>query len=361
MASIWQRAGNRERSQKTEVRSEDAFTQIQPHIEGTERIMELMQLEMFIAMVEEGTFHKAAERVFRTQPALSMSLRKLEQEIGAPLFDRTNRNAYVLTDSGEVLYDHAKRLLNLRDETLTALQQLHNLQSGRIRIGANESTSLYLLPRLILAFRERNPKIKIEVYRQVSARLPYELRQRNLDFAILSFAPDDSDLETTLLMRDELALVVSPTHRLAGQPRTHIRELGSESFIAHNVHSPSREKVIDAFRRFQTPLNITTEIATIETIKKFVMMNLGVAFVPRMCVQEEVARGELVVVPVQGFRHERTLWIVRRRTDAHSHAAQAFLEVISSLAEDLLRDTTVAQKSLDGSAAEIKSAPESVN
>jgi DNA-binding transcriptional LysR family regulator len=325
--------------------------------------MELMQLEMFVAMVEEGNFHKAAERVFRTQPALSMSLRKLEQEIGAPLFDRTNRNAYVLTDSGDVLYDYAKRLLNLRDETLTALLQLHSLQSGRIRIGANESTSLYLLPRLILTFREQNPKIKIEVFRQVSARLPYELRQRNLDFAILSFLPDDSDLEGTLIMRDELALVVSPQHRLAASSRVHIRELGAESFIAHNVHSPSREKVIDVFRRFQTPLNITTEIATIETIKKFVAMNLGVAFVPRMCVQEEATRGELIVVPVEGFRHERTLWVVRRRTDAHSHAAQAFLAVINSLSESLLRDPAAGEKetALGTDAAEGETAGDVVN
>ena len=98
------------------------------------------------------------------------------------------------------------------------------------------------------------------------------------------------------------------------------------------------------FRRFQTPLNITTEIATIETIKKFVAMNLGVAFVPRMCVQEEATRGELIVVPVEGFRHERTLWVVRRRTDAHSHAAQAFLAVINSLSESLLRDPAAGEK-----------------
>src|SRR5215210_2887355 len=124
--------------------------------------MELIQLEMFVAMVEEGSSHKAAERVFRTQPAVSMSLRKLEQEIGAQLFDRSNRNNYALTDTGEVLYEYAKRLLNLREEAATALEQLHSLQSGRIRIGANESTSLYLLPKLILAFREQYPKIKIE-------------------------------------------------------------------------------------------------------------------------------------------------------------------------------------------------------
>ena len=93
--------------------------------------------------------------------------------------------------------------------------------------------------------------------------------------------------------------------------------------------------MIEAFRRFQTPLNITIEIATIETVKKFVGMNLGIGFVPLMCVQEEVARGELVVVPVEGFSFERSLWVVRRRTDAHSHAAQAFLQVLGSHSEKL--------------------------
>jgi DNA-binding transcriptional LysR family regulator len=317
--------------------------------------MELIQLEMFVAMVEEGSSHKAAERVFRTQPAVSMALRKLEQEIGAPLFDRSNRNNYSLTDTGEVLYEYAKRLLNLRAEAATALEQLHSLQSGRIRIGANESTSLYLLPKFILAFREKYPKIKIEVFRQLSARLPYDLRQRNLDFAILSFSPDESDLEATPIMRDELVLIASREHELMGRERVHIRELGAETFIAHNVRSPSRDKVIETFRRFQTPLNITIEIATIETIKKFVAMNLGLAFVPLMCVQEELERGEIAVVPVEGFRHERTLWVVRRRTDAHSHAAQAFLQVINSVVEKPLRRQAVSSDDSE------KSLPDTIN
>ena len=303
--------------------------------------MDLMQLEMFVAMVEEKSFHKAAERVLRTQPAVSIALRKLEQEIGAPLFDRSNRVSYNLTDTGDVLYAYAKRILNLRDEAKLALQELHSIQSGRVRIGANESTTLYVLPKLIVAFREQYPNVKIEVYRHVSTRLPLELRERNLDFAILSFPPEDKELEAFPIMSDQLVLIMSPEHRLASRDRVSIKELGGESFIAHNVRSPSREKVIEAFRRFQTPLNIGIEIATIETIKRFVSMKLGLAFVPLMCVQEEVSRGELAVVPVDGFRHERQLWVVRRRTDAHSHAAEAFMTVINSLSAEMLRTSSV--------------------
>jgi len=292
----------------------------------------LMQLEMFAAIVEEGGVHKAARKVLRTQPAVSIALRKLEQEIGAPLFDRSNRNDYVLTDTGEVLYGYARRLLDLRDEATLAIKELHNLQNGRIRIGANESTCLYVLPALIQAFREKYPKIKIEVFRQVSSKLLRELKERNLDFVTLSFLPEEKDLEAIPIMRDELILIVSPTHRLAARQRVHIRELGTESFIAHNVRSRSREKVLEAFERFQTPCNITIEIGTIETIKKFVAMNLGAGFVPRMCVREELARGELVSVPVDGFRYQRALWLVRRNTDAHHHAAQAFMNLVRETA-----------------------------
>ena len=309
--------------------------------------MELMQLEMFVAMVEEGSFHKAAERVFRTQPALSMAIRKLEEEIGGPVFDRSNRTQYVLTDTGEALYDYARRLLSLRDEALTSLKELQSLQAGRIRIGANESTSLYLLPKLILAFREQCPNIKIEVFRQVSKKLPLELRQRNLDIALLSFKPDDRELEATPLMQDTLALIASPAHRLSSETSVRIGDLGVESFVAHNVHSPSREKVIGTFRDRGTPLNITIEIATIETIKKFVAMNLGLAFVPLMCVQEEVTRKELVVIPVEDFHHERSLWLVRRRGDGQSHAARAFIELASTLGNVLSTNCSADEKAVE--------------
>ena len=294
--------------------------------------VDLMQLEMFVATVEEGSVHKAARRVYRTQPAVSIALRKLEQQVGAALFDRSNRTGYLLTDTGEILFGYARRLLNLRDEALLAIQDLHNIQSGRLRIGANESASLHLLPGLVRDFRDKYPKIKIEIIRQVSKSLLRELRDKNLDFAVFSFLPEGDDIEGTPIATDELVLVVSPRHRLAGAKTVHIRELGEERFIAHNVRSVSREKVIDAFRRHDTPLNITIEIATIEAIKKFVARDLGISFVPLMCIREELAAGDLCRLDVEGIRHERNLWLVRRATETQHHAASAFLELIRSMA-----------------------------
>src|SRR5690349_5827596 len=143
--------------------------------------MDLTQLEMFVATAEAGGVQRAAERVYRTQPAVSMALRKLEQEIGAPLFDRSNRGAYILTASGESLFAFAKRLLSLRDEAVTHLRELHSLERGRVRIGANESAGSYLLPRLIQAFRARHPSIRVDVIRQNTSQLIHDLRQNIVD------------------------------------------------------------------------------------------------------------------------------------------------------------------------------------
>ena len=117
-------------------------------------------------------------------------------------------------------------------------------------------------------------------------------------------------------------------HPLAKKGKVNLRELGSESFIAHTVTSQSRQKVVEAFRSSETPLRIVMEVAMIETIKELVAMKLGLAFVPEMSVQDEIQRGELVRVAVEGFQYERTLYLARRRSQAHSHAAREFAETV---------------------------------
>jgi len=293
--------------------------------------MDLTQLEMLVATVEAGGVQKAAGRVFRTQPAVSMALRKLEQEIGAPLFDRSNRGAYSLTATGAVLYESAKKLLRLREETLAEVRGLHRLESGRLRIGANESASNYLLPDLIQRFHRKFPKVKIETVRQTSNRLVEDLKENAVDLGFISYAPEDPQIVALPVRSDELVLVVNPEHALTKCASIHIRDLGKEQFIAHNVRSTSRDKVVEVFQRGGVALNIRMEVSSIETIKKLVGMNLGIAFLPRMCVEDELKRGEIVRVPVDDFSYSRTLWLARRRTGAHSHASDEFTKTVTGM------------------------------
>ena len=289
--------------------------------------MEMAQLEYFTKVVQEKGFSKAASSVFRTQPAVSIAIRRLEQEMGTPLLERSQK-VPVLTEAGQIVYDYAQRILGLRNEVSQAIQDLQNLKTGRVRVGANESTSLYFLPELILTFRERFPNIKVEIFRQVSSRLPRELLDRKIDFGLMAFEPVDRELEAFPVLKDELVLIMSPKHPLADRSAVRVKELGNESFVAHNVNSGSRVKVIETFARQHTPLNISLELATIETIKRFVEKRVGVAFVPRMCVREELARGVLVSVPVRGLTHNRTLWAAHRRGTHFSPAAAAFLDLL---------------------------------
>ena len=289
--------------------------------------MEMTQLEFFLQVIAEGSFSKAADAVGRTQPAVSIAVRRLEEEVGAQLFDRSQKTP-TLTEAGAVIQDYARRILALRDQARGAVSELRTLRRGLVRVGANESTSLYLLPQIILAFRERHPEVKVEIYRHVSEHLPREVLARNVDFAVLAFEPVDRDLESFCVLRDELALILHPTHPLASRDEVTIEELGGEPFLAHNVRTGSRNKVVETFAEHHTPLNITLELATVETIKRFVQLNVGLAFVPRMCVREELERRTLASVPVRGLSYTRTLWVAHGRNATHSHAAAAFLAVL---------------------------------
>lgn len=294
--------------------------------------MEITQLEFFLKIVEEGSFSKAAERAFRTQPAVSVAIRRLEAEIGAQLFDRSQKTP-TLTEVGQVFHEYARRIIGLRDQARGVVADMRELRSGRVRVGANESTSLYLLPDIILAFRARFPQVKVEIYRHPSELLPREVLDRNVDFALTANEPVDSDLEAFPVLKDELTLIMSPGHPLAKRDSVNVKELGKESFLAHNVKTASRLKVIEAFAKHRTPLNITLELATVETIKRFVQKEVGIAFVPRMCVSEELERGTLTSVPVRGLSYTRTLWVLHRRGAHASHAAAAFLEVLREHAQ----------------------------
>ena len=295
--------------------------------------MELFALETFLAVAQERSFSRAATRLRRTQPAVSQTVAKLEAELGETLLDRSARDGS-LTDAGEVLKEYALKLLNLRTEATDALGALRSLHRGRLMLAANEYTRLALLP-VLDRFCRAHPRIKVAVQRSLASRIPDEVLAHSVELGIISFRPEDPSLRSIVVYRDELALVVNPRHLLAKGGTVSIRQLGEEHFVAHNVPSPQRAKVLEAFQRYKTPLRIDVELPSLEAVRRFVEQGNGIALVPALTVERELHGGALVRVAVKELQMERKLRLVHRREAALSHAALSFLEAMRRYAESV--------------------------
>lgn len=294
--------------------------------------MELYPLKVFLTVANEKSFSRAAEKLLRTQPAVSLAVQKLESDLEERLMDRSGKDL-ILTDAGRIVLEYARRFENLEGELENALAELRDNSAGRLIVGANESTALYLLQH-IQEYRRRYAKVKVQVRRTLSSKVPGQLIDGDLELGLISYDPEDERLVSMVIFTDHLAFVVSPRHRFAGRDEISISELGMETFIAHNVLSPYRAHVLREFQRHKVPLNMDVEMPTVETIRKLVQRNEGVAFLPRMCVQQEVTQGSLMEVKVPELQIERKIRLVYPARRALSHAARAFLELVKDGSEE---------------------------
>ncbi|HYW74381.1 MAG TPA: LysR family transcriptional regulator [Pyrinomonadaceae bacterium] len=293
--------------------------------------MEFQQLEMFTAVVEEGSVSRAAERVFRTAPAVSIAITKLEEEFGSVLFDRSDRQQPELTPSGRVLYSYARRILELRQEATRAIKDGAQRRQGKLRIGTHESTSLYLLPSLLRPFQEAHPEIKTEIVCGTTERLLRALSHGAIDVALVGEATEDAALDRELIFRDRLVFIVNPAHRLCGVNGLTVAALETEVLLVQSTRSKLRQRLAQAFADAAVPLNLGVENIAIEAMKRMVSENLGVGFVPRMCVEEELRQGKLTELSITGVRDDWDLWLVRRKDQNQSAPTQKFLAVAGGL------------------------------
>ncbi|HTQ96188.1 MAG TPA: LysR substrate-binding domain-containing protein [Candidatus Acidoferrum sp.] len=288
--------------------------------------MDLAELQVFLTVAKEGSFSRAAERLYRTQPAVSLAIRKLEDSLGQPLFVRGARPVR-LTDAGVLLREYAERLLNLREEVKKGLMELEGLKRGELALGVNESSIHALLPALG-KFREAHPGVQVRLHRMFSRDIPHEVVNYRLDLGAVSFIPRDAQLQATEILKDELTFVVPPKHPLAKRKEVDVEELGKEMFIAHIVESPFRRRVIELFAKHRTPLNMPLEMPTIESIKRIVQMGMGVAIVPRMCVNWEIDNGWLKELKIRQLNMPRHLYMIARRGARLPHAAAEFMRLL---------------------------------
>ncbi len=294
--------------------------------------MDLAELRVFLSVAGERSFSRAATRLYRTQPAVSQTVRRLENDLGERLFDRSSKDAK-LTEAGRVLEEYAQRLVRLAEETESAVRELRDLRRGRVLVGANEAGEHARLP-IIERVQGGCPSVQVDVRRLATRQIPAEVLDGSLDFGVLTFDPRDRSLHAVRIGTDELVLLVPPGHRLAQRRQVTMADLTRQRMIAHNDPSPARERVLRSFEQRHLPLDIQISLPSLDAIKRAVERGMGVAILPRRCAIAEIATGRLMAVRVAHLRWPRQLRLVFRAAGDRSRAAAAFLKATREWQEE---------------------------
>ena len=291
--------------------------------------MDLLQLEHFLAVAEEGTFTRAAERVSRTQPAISQSIKKLEDELGMPLFTR-DLHEVSLTEAGKALIDYARKMVRARDEALRMLGSLKHLSAGTLNIAAHESAAVYLLPAALRHYLRRFPDIKVGIYRSRLADIPRQVVDREMHVGFVKETPPFKELTCVPVHADEMVLVASPGHPLTRRTNVTIKDLEGEPFILHRLCSTTEQKILRLFAEHNTRCRIVAEVRSFENIKQLVEEDVGLAIVPNVTVKQELAAGTMVRVALPELSIPRQTFMIYRETGQHSDAARELIDVVRS-------------------------------
>jgi DNA-binding transcriptional LysR family regulator len=291
--------------------------------------MELMQLRMLLAARNGKSLQKAGQAVSRTPQAVGMAIDKLETELGVSLFHAPNGEGLQLTAAGVVLADYARRSLALLDEAIAAVEDIRTARSGCLRIGSNQSIGEHVLPQITDIFRRKHPGVRLKVTIDYSDSILASLARNEFDIALVANAARAKDLHSALLMVDRVVAVMNPSHPLAQKAQLAIGDLARESLIMLDEASELHERIVQTFRRFQTPMIPSVTTGTLESIKRMVVQDIGVGIVPRLCVGQEAARGGLAVRTIVEFPEDRELWMVCPRL--RSPASRALASIVEAM------------------------------
>ncbi|MDX2216125.1 MAG: LysR family transcriptional regulator [Oculatellaceae cyanobacterium bins.114] len=293
----------------------------------------LDQLRILKAIAAEGSFKRAADSLYVSQPAVSLQVQNLERQLDVPLFDRGGRRAQ-LTEAGHLLLSYGDRILTLCEETCRAIEDLQNLQGGTLIIGASQTTGTYLLPRMIGLFRQHYPDVAVQLHVHSTRRTAWSVANGQIDLAIIGgeIPPELQDsLEIIPYAEDELALILPVLHSLARITTVQKDDLYKLQFIALDSQSTIRKVIDQVLTRcgIETRrLKIEMELNSIEAIKNAVQAGLGAAFVSISAIEKELQMGVLHRAKIDGVVVNRMLSVIINPNRYRSKAASAFMEEI---------------------------------
>lgn len=287
----------------------------------------LKPLRAFCQTVRLGTVSRAAEALFISQPAVTLQLQALEREFGVVLLERAGRRV-VPSREGQLLYELAQPLVDSLDRLPERFRAMRSgLEAGELKIAANSTTILYLLPKIVERFREHHPDVRLSLHNAITADGTDLLRSDAADLLVGSLLDVPSDLSYQAVYRFEQMLILPPDHPLAGE-----EPLGLAAIGAHPLIMPPRRvvtwRLVDrVFEQQRVPYTVGLEVGGWEVIKQYVAMGMGIAVVPALCLDAEDSR-RLAVRPAGHLFPARTYGVAVRRGRPLSAQARAFIELI---------------------------------
>lgn len=286
--------------------------------------MDFDQLNTFLEVAKLGSFSRAAEKVLRSQPAVSAQIRQLEQEYGHKLFDRSNKSVR-LTPAGEVVLDYVRQMLTLRNTSMQATLDGNGIPTGTLSIGANEGTFLYVLPKVFAEYHRRFPRVKISVYRSFTHKVSEKVEEGAIDLGVVTMPVKSSSLLAIPVFRNRILLMVGARSPLFNRHSVTLQELAQQPLIMPKTGS-IRKLMEKNLRPYREHLNITMELTSVVMIKQFVMDGFGVSLICASFAQNNVRRNEARLLKIEGLDLWRELALVYRRDRSLPLVASSFLD-----------------------------------
>src|SRR5437868_3882073 len=287
--------------------------------------MDFDQLETFIEVARLLSFSRAAEKRFRTQPAISSQIRSLEEEVGARLLDRSGGKVSI-TASGKLFLKFAEDTLDARKAAVTSIAETERVPRGEIVVGANEGTCLHILPEVFAHFKKQYPDVSVSIRRADYAKVLESVIDNSVDFGVLSLPITDTRLTAVPIHRDELVLIVPPRHPLAKLKSVAAADIAQYPLVMPKV-GHTRDALDELFHEKKLKPRYAMEVDSSELLKRFVAADVGIGFIARSHVQEDVQARVLATVPLAEAQIRRDLALVFRKDKALSRAALAFIDI----------------------------------
>ena len=303
--------------------------------------MDFDQLRTFLEVARHKSFSRAGEKLSLTQPAISAQIRSLETEVGAQLFDRSGGKV-TFTAAGRLFEPFAEHCLDCHQHIVMAVGEMQRTPRGEVSISANESTCLYVLPRVFTQFKQLYSRVGLNIIRADRARTLEALLNREVDFGVVALPVKDSRLTAEWIHKDELVLVAAPSHALARAGKLRIEDVARHPLLLPK-QGRQREQIDLLFSIRELKPNIGMELDSSELLKRFVAAGMGIGFAPKSTVAADEEAGTLNILPIEGVRLVRELALVFRKDKSLSRAAQSFIEIATGRPR-LTRNSTAPVK-----------------